>query len=126
MLGFLAEIKTFDFINTPIGSLVEQIRNRVANDTKEEIEDAAEIEIAEAQTIIESLKGQITSQDGIILDLQKQNESLVNEIASLNSTAGQYPTKVEGRAGLLQEPEEKYGSVPAVGEQNDLPGDDMP
>ena len=126
LLGFLAEIKAFDFITTPIGSLVEQIRNRVANDTKEEIEDAAETKIAEAHTIIESLKGQITSQDGIILDLQKKNESLVKEIASLKSTAGQYPTKVEGRAGLLQEPEEKYGSVPAVGEQNDLSGDNMP
>lgn len=126
LLGFLAEIKAFDFITTPIGSLVEQIRNRVANDTKEEIEDAAETKITEAQTIIESLKGQISSQDGIILDLQQKNESLVKEIASLKSTAGQYPTKVEERTGLLQEPEVKYGSEPTVGEQNDLPGEDMP
>ena len=126
LLGFLAEIKTFDFITTPIGSLVEQIRNRVANDTKEEIEDAAETKIAEAHTIIESLKGQIASQDGIISDLQKQNESLVNEIASLKSTAGQYSTNVEERAGVLQEPEVKYGTESIAGEPGDLPGEDMP
>lgn len=126
LLGFLAEIKTFDFITTPIGSLIEQIRNRVANDTKEEIEDAAETKIAEAHTIIESLKGQIASQDGIISDLQKQNESLVNEIASLKSTAGQYPTKVEERAGVLQEPEVKYGTESIAGESDNLPGEDMP
>ena len=126
LLGFLAEIKTFDFITTPIGSLIEQIRNRVANDTKEEIEDAAEAKIAEAHTIIESLKGQIASQDAIISDLQKQNESLVNEIASLKSTAGQYHTKVEERTGVLQEPEVKYGTESIAGEPDDLPGEDMP
>lgn len=126
LLGFLAEIKTFDFITTPIGSLVEQIRNRVANDTKEEIEDANETKIAEAYTIIESLKGQIASQDGIISDLQKQNESLVKEIASLKTTACQYPTKVKERAGLSQEPEVKYGTGSIAGEPNDSPDEDMP
>ena len=126
LLGFLAEIKTFDFITSSIGSLVEQIRNRVANDTKEEIEDATETKIAEAYTIIESLKGQIASQDGIISDLQKQNESLVKEIASLKTTACQYPTKVEERAGLSQEPEVKYGTESIAGEPNDSPDEDMP
>lgn len=126
LLGFLAEIKTFDFIASPIGSLVEQIRNRVANDTKEEIEDANETKIAEAYTIIESLKGQIASQDGIISDLQKQNESLVKEIASLKTTACQYPTKVKERAGLSQEPEVKYGTGSIAGEPNDSPDEDMP
>lgn len=126
LLGFLAEIKTFDFITTPIGSLVEQIRNRVANDTKEEIEDANETKIAEAYTIIESLKGQIASQDGIISDLHKQNESLVKEIASLKTTACQYPTKVEERAGLLQEPEVKYGTESIAEKPNDSPDEDMP
>lgn len=126
LLGFLAEIKTFDFIATPIGSLVEQICNRVANDTKEEIEDANETKIAEAYTIIESLKGQIASQDGIISDLQKQNESLVKEIASLKTTACQYPTKVKERAGLSQEPEVKYGTGSIAGEPNDSPDEDMP
>lgn len=126
LLGFLAEIKTFDFIATPIGSLVEQIRNRVANDTKEEIEDANETKIAEAYTIIESLKGQIASQDGIISDLQKQNENLVKEIASLKTTACQYPTKVKERAGLSQEPEVKYGTGSIAGEPNDSPDEDMP
>lgn len=97
LLGFLAEIKTFDFITTPIGSLVEHIRNRVANDTKEEIEDAAESRIAEAeakwisklneaQVIIDSLKGEIKSQDGIISDLQKRNENLVTKVERLKST----------------------------------------
>ena len=126
LLGFLAEIKTFDFITTPVGSLIEQIRNRVANDTKEEIEDATETKIAEAYTIIESLKGQIASQDGIISDFQKQNESLVKEIESLKTTASQFPTKVEERAGLLQETEVKYGTESIAGEPNDLPGEDMP
>lgn len=126
LLGFLEEIKTFDFITTPIGSLVEQIRNRVANDTKEEIEDAAETKIAEAYTVIKSLKGQIASQDGIISDLQKQNESLVKEIASLKTTAGQYPTKVEERAGLLQEPEVKYDIESIAEETDDLHGEDIP
>lgn len=126
LIGFLAEIKTFDFITTPIGSLVEHIRDSVANDTKEEVEDVAETKIAEAYTIIETLKGQIASQDGIISDLQKRNESLVKEIASLKTTACQYPTKVEERAGLLQEPEVKYGTESIAGEPNDLPGDDMP
>ena len=127
MLGFLAEIKTFDFITTPIASLVEQVRDRVANDTKEEIEDAAETKFTEAQAIIESLKGKIASQDGIISDLLKKNESLLKEIASLKSTTGQYPTKVVERAGLLQEPEvKKYGSESIAREQNDLPGKDMP
>lgn len=126
LLGFLEEIKTFDFITTPIGSLVEQIRNRVANDTKEEIEDAAETKIAEAYTVIKSLKGQIASQDEIISDLQKQNESLVKEIASLKTTAGQYPTKVEERAGLLQEPEAKYDIGSIAEETDDLHGEDIP
>lgn len=127
LLGFLAEIKTFDFITIPIASLVKQVRDRVANDTKEEIEDAAETKFTEAQAIIESLKGKIASQDGIISDLLKKNESLVKEIASLKSTTGQYPTKVVERAGLLQEPEvKKYGSESIAREQNDLPGKDMP
>lgn len=126
LLGFLAEIKAFDFINTPIGSLVEQIRNKVANDTKEEIEDAAESQSIKAQAMIESLRGQIASQDGIISDLQKQNDSLFKEIASLKSTARQYSTMVEERSGVLQEPEVKYGSAYTVGEQNDSSSGDTP
>ena len=49
LLGFLEEIKTFDFINTPLSSLVDKIRICVAEDTKEEIEDAAEAKFAEAE-----------------------------------------------------------------------------
>lgn len=121
LLGFLAEIKTFDFINTPIGSLVEDIHNRIVNDTKEEIEDASESRIAEAeakwtsklneaQAIIDSLKREITSQDGIISDLQKQSENLLSEIERLKSTTP-----------LLQKSEGKYGL-----ETNDLVQDDLP
>lgn len=137
LLRFLDEIKTFDFLNSPIASLIELIRDRVANDTKEEIEDISVTKIAdtdakwsakynEALAVIDSLKGEIASQDSIITDLQKQNESLVKEIALLKSTTGQYSSKVVETAGLLQEPEVEYGSKPSDGAQDDLPGQDKP
>ena len=121
LLGFLEEIKTFDFINAPIASLIELIRNRVASDTKEEIEDAAESRITDnevkwtaklndAQFIIDSLKSEIVSQEGIISDLQNKNANLVNEVERLKSTAG-----------LLQEPEVKYGPEAKEQDQDDLP-----
>lgn len=72
LLGFLEEIKTFNFINTPIASLIEIIRNRVAEDTRDEIADAV-------RDTINSLKANIKSQNVIISDLQKRNEALMKE-----------------------------------------------
>lgn len=126
LLGFLEEIKTFDFINTPVASLVELVRNRVAGDTRDEIEDAADAKVAdiegrfseklsEAQAIIDSLKGEIASKDGIIADIQKQKASLGSEIERLKSTSD-----------LLQEPEVKYGSETKEQDQEDLPIGDLP
>lgn len=121
LLGFLEEIKTFDFINTPLSSLVDKIRIRVADDTKEEIEDAAETKFAEAeakwvakdkeyQAEIDSLKAYIDSQNGIISDRQKRTEELMKENDLLKSSSG-----------LLQEPEVKYGSEAKEQDQDDLP-----
>lgn len=126
LLGFLEEIKTFDFINTPVASLVELVRNRVAGDTRDELEDAADAKVAdiegrfsaklsEAQAIIDSLKGEIASQDGIIADLQKQNASLGSEIERLKSPSD-----------LLQETEVKYGSEAKEQDQDDSPIGDSP
>lgn len=125
-LGFLEEIKTFDFINTPLSSLVDKIRTRVADDTKEEIEDAAETKFAEAeakwvakdkesQAEIDSLKADIDSQNGIISDLQKRTEELMKENELLKSSSG-----------LLQEPEVKYGSEAKEQDQDDLPIGESP
>lgn len=121
LLGFLEEIKTFDFINTPLSSLVDKIRIRVADDTREEIEDAAETKFAEAeakwvakdkesQAEIDSLKADIDSQNGIISDLQKRNKELMKENELLKTSSG-----------LLQEPEVKYGSEAKEQAQDDLP-----
>lgn len=126
MLGFLEEIKTFDFINTPLSSLVDKIRLRVADDTREEIEDAAETKLAEAeakwaakdkesQAEIDSLKADIDSQNGIISDLQKRTEELMKENELLKSSSG-----------LLQEPEVKYGSEAKEQDQDDLPIGESP
>lgn len=126
LLGFLEEIKSFDFINAPIASLVELIRNRVASDTKEEIEDAAETKFAEAeakwvakdkesQAEIDSLKADIDSQNGVISDLQKRTEELMKENELLKSSSG-----------LLQEPEVKYGPDAKEQEQDDLPIGESP
>ena len=126
LLGLLEEIKAFDFITNPIGSLVDLIRNRVASDTKEEVEDAAETKISdtevkwtaklnEAQVIIDSLKSKLASQDGIISDLQKQNANLVNEVGLLKSNTG-----------YLQESEVNYGHKAKEQDQEDLPTGDFP
>lgn len=126
LLGFLEEIKTFDFINTPLSSLVDKIRLRVADDTREEIEDAAETKLAEAeakwaakdkesQAEIDSLKADIDSQNGIISDLQKRTEELMKENELLKSSSG-----------LLQEPEVKYGSEAKEQDQDDLPIGESP
>ena len=109
LLGLLEEIKTIDFIDTTLSSLADKIRIRVAEDTREEIEDAAEKKFVEAeakwaakdkesQAEIDSLKGDIDSQNSIISDLQKRNEELIKENELLKSPSG-----------LLQEPEVKYG-----------------
>lgn len=109
LLGLLEEIKTFNFINTPLSSLADKIRIRVADDTREEIEDAAEKKFAEAeakwtakdkesQAEIDSLKAGRDSQNSIISGLQKRNEELIKENELLKSSSG-----------LLQEPEVKYG-----------------
>ena len=137
LLGLLAEIKTYDLLNNSIASLIGHIRDRVASDTKEEIEDIAETKITDADAkwsakyndalaIIDSMKVDISSQNGIISDLQKQNETLAKEIAQLKSIAGQYSTNDVERADILQEPEVVYGSKPADREQNDRPDEDKP
>ncbi len=126
LLGFLEEIKTFDFINTPLSSLVDKIRIRVADDTREEIEDAAETKFSEAeakwvakdkesQAEIDSLKADIDSQNGIIYDLQKRNEELIKENELLKTSSV-----------LLQEPEVKYGSEAKEQDQDDLPIGESP
>lgn len=126
LLGFLEEIKTFDFINTPLSSLVDKIRIRVADDTREEIEDAAETKFSEAeakwvakdkesQAEIDSLKADIDSQNGIIYDLQKRNEELMKENELLKTSSV-----------LLQEPEVKYGSEAKEQDQDDLPIGESP
>ena len=136
-LGFLGEIKTFDFINVPLASLVEHIWNKVAEDTREEIEDAAETKVAEteakwtanynkAQAEIDSLKRQIEFQDGSILDLQKQNDTLTKELDLLKSNIGSPYAKVEEKAQLLHEPGAIYGPESKVQEGNDLPDEDQP
>ena len=90
----------------PLASLVEHIWNKVAEDTREEIEDAAETKVAEteakwtanynkAQAEIDSLKRQIEFQDGSILDLQKQNDTLTKELDLLKSNIGSPYAKVE-------------------------------
>lgn len=124
--GFLEEIKTFDFINTPLSSLVDKIRIRVADDTKEEIEDAAETKFAEAeakwmakdkesQAEIDSLKADIVSQNSRLADLQKCTEELIKENELLKSPSD-----------LLQETEVKYGSEAKEQGQDDLPIGDSP
>lgn len=126
LLGFLEEIKTFDFINTPLSSLVDKIRIRVADDTREEIEDAAETKFSEAeakwvakdkesQAEIDSLKADIDSQNGIIYDLQKRNKELMKENELLKTSSV-----------LLQEPEVKYGSEAKEQDQDDLPIGESP
>lgn len=126
LLGFLEEIKTFDFINTPPSSLVDIIRLRVANDTREEIEDSEETKFAEAeakwvakdkdsQAEIESLRADIVSQNGIISDLQKRTEELIKENELLKSSSG-----------LLQEPVVKYGQGDKEPDQDDLPIGESP
>ena len=126
LFGFLEEIKTFDFINTPLSSLVDKIRIRVADDTREEIEDAAETKFSEAeakwvakdkesQAEIDSLKADIDSQNGIIYDLQKRNEELMKENELLKTSSV-----------LLQEPEVKYDSEAKEQDQDDLPIGESP
>ena len=133
----MGEIKTFDFINVPLASLVEHIWNKVAEDTREEIEDAAETKVAEteakwtanynkAQAEIDSLKRQIEFQDGSILDLQKQNDTLTKELDLLKSNIGSPYAKVEEKAQLLHEPGAIYGPESKVQEGNDLPDEDQP
>ena len=120
-LVFLEEIKTFDFINTPLSSLVDKIRICVAEDTKEEIEDAAEAKFAEAeakwvakykelQAEVDSLKFNIESQNGIISELQKRNEELI-KVKKLSRSS----------SSLFQEPEVKYDPEAKEQDQDDLP-----
>ena len=126
LLGFLEEIKTFDFINTPLSSLVDKIRIRIADDTREEIEDATETKFDEAEATwmakykesqeeIDSLKADIDSQNDIISDLQKRTEELMKENELLKSSSG-----------LLREPEVKYRSEAKEKDQEDLPIGDLP
>ena len=119
MLGLLEEIKTSDIINMPLSSLVDKIRIRVADDTREEIEDAAEAnwmaKYKESQDEIDSLKANIDSQNGIISDLQMRTEELLKENGLLKSSSG-----------LLREPEVKYGSEAKEQVQDDLPIGDLP
>lgn len=124
--GFLAEFKTFDFLNVPLTSLVELIRKRVADDTKEELEDVAETKISEAQAMINSLKRDISSQQSIISNLQRQNDKLTEELKSLKSKIGQYPIGADERAFILNEPSTMYGSDSADTELNDFPGENQP
>lgn len=126
LLGFLEEIKGFDFINTPLSSLVDRIRFRIADDTREELGDAAETKIAEAeaklmskykeyQCEIDSLRADIDSQNGIISDLQKRTEELMKENELLKSSSG-----------LLQESKVKYGQGGKEPDQEDLPVGEFP
>lgn len=121
LLGFLEEIKTFDFINTPLSSLVDIIRIHIADDTREEIEDAAETKFAEAeakwvakykesQVEIDSLKVDVSSQESIISHLQMRIEELIKENELLKSSCD-----------ILQEPGVKYGSEAKEQDQEDLP-----
>lgn len=118
--GYLVEkIKTFNFITTPIASLVELIRDIVADDTRDEVEDdqnakVADIEknwraeLREKETLVDSLKEKIT-------ELQKQIKKLNSEIERLKSTAG-----------VLQEPEVKHGQESPKRDPGNLPIGDSP
>ena len=125
--AFLAEVKAMNIWSLSLTSLVEQILSKVANDTKEEIEDdatnkltaveaawAAKIDVVNAE--ITSLKATIDSQDAIIKDLQVQNNMLVNEVESLKNSSSncaplresiiqEYKVKEEEIASVLREPE---------------------
>ena len=126
LLGFLEEIKTFDFINAPLSSLVELIRNRVADDTTAEIEDVVETRIAEveekwtskyndAQYEIESLKQDIQSQEGLISDLQRRNSNLVEEIELLRSNAIQNDMPIEiSSDSIVSQTSSKKGNKVAI------------
>ena len=137
LADFLAEIKKFDFLNLPLSSLVEQVRNKVAGDAKEEIEETSDAKIAEveakwaskyteAQASIESLKGEVASQDGIISDLQKRNADLLKEIEMLKTNSIQPAQNGISVAGVLNEPESNYGTESENGEQNGSPSGPQP
>lgn len=78
--GLLDEIKSFNFLNKPLSSLIEQVYDRIAYDTKEEIE--------------ESLMETIANKEKIIEELQKENERLLQELQHPSiKTKSAKPTK---------------------------------
>lgn len=112
--SLLDEIKSFDCFNNPLSSLIEKVREIVANDAKDELEDGFSDKIFEYEkkynllvkqtsSEIESLKGEIDSRDGIICDLQKQNEELLSQIEQLKTAPHKVYENVEVSSSELED-----------------------
>lgn len=99
----MEEIKALDFLNGTLTSLVELVRNKVAEDAKEEIEEFWAEKCDKANLEIASLKGEIESKNGIISDLQEKNGSLVREIAQLKAETAKSYVGIGAVVGVLQD-----------------------
>ena len=135
--GFWEEIKRYDIFNMTLEALIESVRNRVAEDAKEEFEEAAQTKFAEidanwsakfikGSAEIELLRNELESQYKINAELQQQNEALVEEIELLKSTISsqQLIEEVEKHPQEILEPEEE--TLVDASEIDDLPEGDFP
>lgn len=122
-LGFLAEIKAFDFLNQPLSSLIEQVWNKATSDTREELEESTEAKIAETEA---KWNAKYVEAKVEIDTLQKQNDTLVQELARLKSN-GRFQYSNNGEmAQLLQDSGSVCGQECATQEINDLPEETQP
>lgn len=135
--GFLEEIKRYDIFNMTLEALIESVRNRVAEDAKEEYEEAAQTKVAEIEAKwsakfidggaeIESLRNDLESQYKINAELQQKNCALIEELELLKSTiSNQHPAEeVEMHSQDVFEPKEE--TLVYASEIDDLPEGDFP
>lgn len=111
LLGLLAEIKTFDILNISLSALIEQVRNRVAADTKKEIENATETKIAEVvekynavQEVVNKRDEDIKSLKMGIVKLQQEKDRLQEMMVLLKGNFNRQYASVEEHDMLLREP----------------------
>lgn len=132
--GLLEEIKRLDVFNMTLCALIDSVRNRVANDARDEFEDAADTRISEinekwsarfleGSAAMESLKEDLKYQCQLNAELQKKNDELVEQIEILKSTLLNPSTDQESEADMGEESVTKDETSDEIGE-NEVASDE--
>jgi hypothetical protein len=134
--SFLADLKTFDFLNSSLAVLVDHVRTRVATDTKEEVEYDAETKLEEVNAKwaakfargnaeLQAINAELEAQCNMCAELKMMCEDLAKENELLKAQVSELSSVNEVAEEIQQNPEVESTVKGSDLDQDDLPADDV-